>query len=154
MHQKINFLSTNDLQQLEGNTFYSPISTLISPAVVIGKNNIFYPNVVIECTTEGSITIGDDNIFYPGTYITSSAGFVHVGSGNDLGPAGLTIKANNPDAAIEIGDQGRYTDGASIMGRTTLGSGSQVLGAITVQNCTLEEGGSFQENDPDKRGAV
>lgn len=55
---------------------------------------------------------------------------------------------------IKIGDSGRYCDGANIIGETVLGNGSQILGSITVQNCTLADGGTFQETDPDKRAAV
>lgn len=77
-----------------------------------------------------------------------------IGNGNEFGPAGITIKANMSDALIAVGDDGRYCDGASIMGKTNLGSGSQVLGNITVQGCTLAAGGTHQEPDPDKRAAV
>ncbi len=138
----------------QNNIILDPSSVLISKNVAIGKGNVFYPGVVIERQAEGNITIGDGNVFYPGVYILSSAGEIHIGAQNDFGPAGVTIKANMPDAFIEIGDKGRYCDGASIMGRTTLGSGSQVLGGITMQSCTLAGGGTFHEPDPDKRAAV
>lgn len=129
-------------------------SVLISKRVSIGNENIFYPGVVIECQDGASIEIGDKNVFYPGTYILATAGRVAIGSGNQMGPAGLTIRANVPEAHIQIGDNGRYCDGVSIMGATTLGGGSQVLGNITVQNCSLAGGGNYLEPDPDQRAAV
>jgi hypothetical protein len=44
--------------------------------------------------------------------------------------------------------------GANILGACVLESGTQVLGPITVENCTLMTGGSFKEADPDRRGGV
>jgi len=154
--QSKGFLSVDELAAAYGkqNTILDPYSVLISKHAIIGSGNTIYPNVILECQGDGTIAIGDDNTFYPGTYILSSAGAVKIGNGNEFGPAGLTIKANMPDALIVIGDNGRYCDGASIMGKTTLGSGSQILGNITVQGCSLAAGGDFQEQDPDKRAAV
>jgi len=150
-----NFLTTAELIDTLGErNIVLDASVLISKNTVIGTNNIFYPGVVIEQQGNGKITIGDGNIFYPGTYILSTAGEIVIGDSNEFGPAGVTIKANVPDALITIADSGRYCDGVSIMGKTTLGMGSQILGNITVQNCTLAGGGNFQELDPDKRGAV
>lgn len=37
-----------------------------------------------------------------------------------------------------------------LLGKTTLGDGSQILGNITTQNCTLAGGGSHEEANPDK----
>lgn len=152
----LGFLSYNELIETIGgrNTVLDAHSTLISRGVDIGKDNIIYPGAVIERLGEGKITISDGNTFYPGTYILCSSGEVYIGSGNSFGPAGVTVRANMPTALIEIGDRGRYCDGANIMGVTSLGSGSQVLGNITVQNCALSAGGTFQESDPDKRAAV
>lgn len=136
------------------NTILDPYSILISQGVKVGTGNVFYPNVVIERTGDGTLEIGNDNVFYPGTYIISSAGAVKIGNDNEFGTSGCTIKANMADAAIVIGDGGRYCDGANIMGKTHLGSGSQVLGNITVQGCTLAAGGTFQTPEPDERAAV
>ena len=136
------------------NSVLSPSSTLISEEIIIGQDNLFYPNVVIERSGESEVTIGDGNIFYPGVYVLGSMGKIAIGNGNEFGPAGITIKANMPAACIEIGDNGRYADDAIIMGCTKLGNGSQVLGAITVQNCTLDPGGNYREADPNNRAAV
>lgn len=136
------------------NRILDPYSVVISSKSTIGKGNVFYPNVIIEQRDEGHIAIGDNNVFYPGTYIYASHGKITIESQNEFGPAGLTIKANVPEVAIAIGSHGRFCDGASIMGASSLGSGSQILGAITVQGCILAEGGSSTEPNPDKRAAV
>jgi acetyltransferase-like isoleucine patch superfamily enzyme len=138
----------------ENNTIFDPYSLLISEGVTIGVGNVFYPNVVIERRGDGKLVIGDDNVFYPGTYILSSAGSISIGSSSEFGTGGCTIKATLPDILLTIGDGGRYCDGATIMGKTSLGSGSQILGNITVQGCSLAAGGTFQEPDPDERAAV
>jgi len=150
------FLHIDDLLQDIGsrNTVLDGHSVLISQNVQIGNGNTFYPNVVLEATGAGSITIGDNNVFYPGVYMFCSDGSIVIGSGNEFGSGGCTIKANMTGATVTIGDNGRYMNGVTIMGKTTLGSGSQVLGFITVQNCMLGEGGDFSEPDPDKRAAV
>lgn len=150
-----NFLTTAELVDTVGErNSILDTSVLIGKNAVIGASNTFYPGVVIEQQGDGKITIGDGNVFYPGTYFLSTAGEIIIGDNNEFGPAGVTIKANMPDALIAIADNGRYCDGVSIMGRTTLSMGSQILGNIIVQSCTLAGGGDFQEPDPDKRAAV
>lgn len=129
-------------------------SVLIGKNVMIGHSNIFYPGVIIEQQGDAAIQIGDSNTFYPGTYIYGSHGSLTIGSGNEFGPAGLTIRANMPNVSIVIGNDGRYCDSASIMGKTSLGDGSQILGNITAQGCVLAGGGSSKEPNPDKRAAV
>ncbi|MDB5181394.1 MAG: hypothetical protein JWP13_157 [Candidatus Saccharibacteria bacterium] len=150
------FLDTATLEASIGvnNSVLDAHSVLISKRVVIGKGNVFYPNVVIECIGEGSLDIGDGNTFYPGTFILCSNGTITIGNDNEFGTGGCTIKANMDAAEIHIGSGGRYSDGVSVMGKTLLDNGSQVLGAITVQSCSLEGGGNYTEPDPDKRAAV
>lgn len=151
-----NFLTPLELTSTIGehNDVLDPYSALIDNQAIVGKNNVFYPNVVIERSGDGRLEIGDDNVFYPGIYVLASMGLVKIGNGNEFGPAGVTILANSQKSAVVIGDGGRYNRGACIMGETTLGDGSQVLGDITVQNCTLAGGGAYNEPDPDKRAAV
>jgi len=150
------FLTDQELSEKIGkeNTILDT-SVLLSAAVQIGTGNVFYPGVVIEVVDDASISIGDNNTFYPGTYIYASAsGKITIGDGNEFGTGGFTAKANMAETVLTIGDGGRYCNGASVMGTTVLGSGSQVLGTITVQSCTLASGASFQDPDPDKRAAV
>lgn len=136
------------------NTILAPYATLISQGVTFGKHNIIYPNVVIERTADGQVEIGDNNTFFPGAYILSSAGLIKIGNNNELGPAGITIQAKTEESLVSIGDDGRYSGNPNIIGKVTLGSGSQILGNIVVQNCQLAEGGNFEKPLPDKRAAV
>jgi hypothetical protein len=80
------------------------------------------------------ITIADRNTFHTGTVLICFAGRIVVGTGNELGERGFVAKANRAGAVIEIGDHGRYLGGAAVYGTTRLGSGSQILGAISVEN--------------------
>ena len=149
------FLTISQLLDLNGeNVVLDPFSTLISESVVLGADNLFYPNVTIEARQGGTISIGSHNIFYSAASLLADGGTILVGSFNELGDGGLRIKANEPQATIMLGDGGRYMSGALITGRCTLASGSQVLGSITVQNCTLEAGGSYKDDDPDRRAGV
>lgn len=154
--KKHNFHNPQELVNEFGrtNSILAPFATLISRGVVIGKNNTIYPNVVIERADDGRIEIGDNNTIFPGAHILSSAGVVKIGHNNELGPAGITIQAKAEESLISIGDNGRYNGNPSIMGKAALGSGSQILGNIVVQNCQLTGGGGFNEPDPDKRAAV
>jgi len=115
-----------------GNAVFDPFSLLISRGVRIGQGNIFYPNVTLTCETDGQIV---------------------VGSHNQFGAGGFTARAEG-GASIEIGDGGRYTLGASVSAPAQLGSGSQILGAVAVQDCVLGAGRTFRDADPDARGAV
>jgi hypothetical protein len=150
------FYSAEDAVAVVGsqNTVFDPSSLLISESITVGHGNVFYPNVVIQCDESGRIEIGDNNTFYPGTFIVCKGGLVIIGTANTFGPAGCTLQTNDDKALIMIGDNGRYCNGVNMIGQAELGSGSQVLGSITVQNCHLEAGGNFSEPDPDKRGAV
>ena len=137
-----------------GNVVLDPFSTLISASCTIGQGNIFYPSLVIECTNNGTLEIGEGNTFYPGGLLIADQGKLLIGNGNQFGDGGCTIKANRPDALAHIGNRGRYVNGPTIVGKTILGSGSQVIGAITVQDCTLEGGLDFSAQNPDEQGAV
>ena len=137
-----------------GNIILDPFSTLIGRHVRVGRGNVFYPTVSIWCDDASEITIADRNIFHVGTLLHAGPGRIVIGTGNQLGESGFIAKANRSGAVIEIGDHGRYLGGASVYGVTQLGSGSQILGAISVENCILAPGASFTDPDPDARGAV
>jgi hypothetical protein len=150
------FLTIHQLLRLgeRNNIVLAPFSTLIAAEARIGTGNIFYPGVVVEVRNGGSIAIGDGNRFFMQTYILADAAQLTIGSNNEFGEGGVSVKALGADEPIAIGDRGRYTLGAQIIGRNTFGSGSQVLGPIIVQNCTLGAGESYAHPDPDLRGAV
>lgn len=120
-----------------GNLFYDPYSVLISTRAVIDRDNVFFPGVYLFCTDGGALEIQKGNTFHANTLIEASNGCVRIGSHNQFGEGGFTAKANRQGASISIGDEGRYLNGAAVFGETNLGSGSQLLGPITVDNCTL-----------------
>ncbi|KLN61714.1 hypothetical protein WH96_05190 [Kiloniella spongiae] len=138
-----------------GNTILDPFSTLISVHAKIGRGNTFYPNIVIRANSPEAVVIGNENTVYAQSYIEASGGTITIGSNNQFGPeGGVTVKANTPDSAIRIGDHGRYLGGVTILGKSSLGNGAQILGSITFESSSLEAGGSFTEQNPDLRAAV
>ncbi|MDR3434026.1 MAG: hypothetical protein P4L95_19375 [Rouxiella aceris] len=150
------FLTLAQMVQLceNGNDIFDPFSTLISAHAKIGKGNIFYPGVIIIGTSNHAMEIADSNIFHSNTLIESSSGPVYIGSENQFGEGGVTIKANREGSIIKIENKGRYLGGAAVFGSTFLGHGSQILGAITADNCHLEQGDSWREPSPDARGGL
>lgn len=138
----------------QNNTVLDPFSTLVSKDVEIGSGNILYPNVIIEARNRGTISIGSQNVFFPGTMLLADQGKIVIEDGNTFGDGGVRIKANMPDALIEIGSNGRYMNNVEVMGRCHLGTGSQILGAISVQNCTLGAGDSYKDPNAETRGGL
>src|SRR5690606_31902967 len=120
-----------------GNFIPDPFSVLVSYGVTLGRANMFYPNVVVERQNEGVISIGSENTFYPGTLLLANQGTIRIGDQNLFGDGGVRLKASLQSAPIVIGSHGRYMSGANILGACVLESGTQVLGPITVENCTL-----------------
>ncbi|MBD9623993.1 hypothetical protein IB279_13680 [Ensifer sp. ENS06] len=138
-----------------GNVIYDPSSVLVSRHAIIGSGNTFFPGVYLFCSEDaGRLSIGDGNVLYPNTLIEASLGNIQIGNNNQFGDGGFTARANRNGASITIGDEGRFMGGATILGATNLGSGSQLLGAITADNCTLEAGGSHREPNPDRRAGL
>jgi carbonic anhydrase/acetyltransferase-like protein (isoleucine patch superfamily) len=137
-----------------GNVVLDPFSLLIGRGVHIGANNVFFPNVSLSCEHVGSIAIGNANTFHPGVSMLATHGPIVIGNGNQFGEGGFTAKANRSGAFIEIGDGGRYVGGAAVYGATRLGSGSQILGAISADDCSLAPGAPYTDPNPDARGAV
>lgn len=129
-------------------------SVLISKTVEIGSGNIFYPNVIIETKKAGQIIIGENNVFHSNTFLLAEQGSISIGNNNQFGDGGLSVKANMPDSKITIESNGRYLNGAQLLGHSFLGSGSQVIGHITVQNCRLESGKSYLHDNPNERAGL
>lgn len=140
------------LAQFADTTLLDPFSILISEGVTLGRGNLIYPNVIIERHGQGHVTIGSGNVLFGGALLYAE-GALRIGSGNRFGDGGVRIKAL-PGEQIEIGDGGRYMSGAEITGTCTLGSGTQILGVISVRNCILGAGETFEHPDPDLRGGV
>ena len=150
------FMSVSDTMNLcaRGNVILDPFSTLISIKAIIGENNIFYPHVVVEVAETGRISISNGNVFWPNCLLLADSGLITIASGNEFGDGGVSIKANQSTSEITVGSYGRYIGGVQILGKTSLGDGTQVLGSITVQNCILESGESYKHPSPDQRGAL
>lgn len=150
------FLTLQEMMSLSnrGNIIFDPMSVFISKHAVIGSGNRFFPTVLVECSEPGHLVVGNDNTFFSGSRLLAAPGTIRVGSGNQFGEGGCFVKANRPGAEISIGDGGRYLGGAWVFGVTTLGSGSQVIGQIHVEDCELTAGENYTHDDPDQRGAV
>lgn len=139
---------------LEGNHVLDPFSTLLSEGVTLGRNNVLYPGVTLKAAGGARIDLGDGNILHAATLFEASEGRILVGNDNQFGEGGFTAKANRPGADIRIGDHGRYLNNPSVFGTCRLGDGTQLLGAIVVDSCSLEDGGSYLDADPDLRGGL
>jgi hypothetical protein len=149
------FLTIEETLSLcDRNTIYDPFSTLISRHAHIGSGNLFYPCTTIRCRQDSSCSIGDGNTFHSLTMIDACGGTISIGNGNTFGDGGFTAKADRPGATITIGDRGRYASGASVYGTSHLGTGSQILGQISVIDCILADGEDFTHHNPDERAAV
>ncbi len=137
-----------------GTAIFDPFSTLIGRRVRLGSGNLIYPGVTLLCAEEGELAIGGRNIFYGGTLIAAENAVIEIGDGNQFGEGGFVARANRAGARIQIGNGGRYLGGAAVYGETDLGSGSQLLGMISVDGCRLGPGGSYKDLEPDKRGGL
>lgn len=156
MRKDNGFMTLDELCGLceAGNIIYDPFSTLIYKDIKIGKGNIFFPNVILSGKNGNTLEIGDFNMFYSNTTIEASAGPILMGSDNQFGEGGFTVKANRSGAVVKVGHNGRYLGGASVFGVSDLQSGSQILGQITVDSCILESGGDWHEPSPDERAGL
>jgi len=134
------------------NTIFDPRSTLISRWVQIGVWNVLYPNVTIRLWEESCLSIGDQNIFYSSTYLEASNWWsLTIWSHNHF-EWWISIKSNMSTAMITVWNNGRYINQVlQVLWKTNLWDWSQIIGAITAQNCILDAGEDFQNPDPDKR---
>lgn len=150
------FLSVSELLSLgeRKNIVFDPFSVLISSGVKIGHKNIFYPNTIIEIRDNGAISISDSNVFYPNSLVLAERGIIEIGNNNQFGDGGISVKANYSTSKIIINNFGRYMNGVQLIGCCYLGSGSQIIGNITAQDCHLEDGESFAHPDATVRGGV
>ncbi len=102
----------------------------------------------------GTLVLGDENCLYPQTFLFAEQGKLSVGHRNVFGEGGVTFKTSAAGESLVVEDEGRYNQGATVLGTNRLGTGSQVLGSITVQRCELGAGESYRHPDPDRRGGV
>ena len=119
------------------NVVFDPYSLLISKSVHIGKDNIFYSNIVIKSDHDSLIKIGSHNTFFTNTYfVAENGGVIEVGNENIFSGGPISIKANMNQAQIIFNDEGRYD------------------GNINVYSCKLEAGASYKDPDPDHRAGL
>ncbi|BAJ29061.1 MULTISPECIES: hypothetical protein [Kitasatospora] len=138
-----------------GTVLHDPFSALVSRRVVLGTGNTLYPGVTLECDEDSVCELGDGNVLRPGTAVLAAAGgTVRIGSGNLIGDGGARLKANRSDAEVRVGDRTRLAGGPEVVGRSLIGDGCQLIGAITAQSVRLAGGGDHTHPDPDGRGAV
>jgi carbonic anhydrase/acetyltransferase-like protein (isoleucine patch superfamily) len=130
-----------------------PASVLISPGVSLLPGAVLYATTTLETRDGGSITVGAGARLGPGTVtVVATGAVVRIGDQAELGPGAVTIVANGSD--VSIGRRARLTGGCLVEGPTSIGTGAQVLGAVSVRSVHLGDGGDHREPDPDDRGGV
>ena len=117
---------------------------------------MIYPGVVIQRDEESALALGAANRLFPGTFLLAEhGGSLVIGDSCDLGPGVVQVKANLPDSSIKIGDGVRLLNGCELTGRSTLGNGCQIIGAVLAQSVQLGGGlGGYTWPNPDERGAL
>jgi hypothetical protein len=151
--RKNDFLLIDEILSLsKTNIILDPFSLLISRNAIIGMNNTFFPNVIIQTRNKGKIYIGSSNKIFPGTNIMSANQRILINVDNEIGENGIEIRAEYKD--ILIFNECRLNNGAQILDGCRFYNGSQVLGRIKVQDCILKEGTSYKESNPNQRGGV
>lgn len=151
------FMTIEEIEKVivPNNTVYDVHSLLISTGVEIGKGNTFYPNVLIEKDTASFLTIGSSNIFSSSTHLVAAkGGRLLIGDYNLFSDGVIVIKSNMPNAVITIENETRLEGIINIYGISTLESGSQVLGNISMYNCHLQGGGSYISPDVEHRAGL
>ncbi len=154
--QRLGFMSLAETLALahRGILVPDPGSVLVSRDAQLEGDVVLWPNVILQTTTDGRIAVAQGTNLFPGTRIVASGGTVTVGAEAEIGEeGGFTIKASAGDI-IGIGDGARLLGGGSLTLSNRIGRGAQILGPIRCQNCTLGDGGSYRDPDPDMRGGV
>ncbi|WP_245440457.1 hypothetical protein [Neorhizobium sp. T25_13] len=157
VRRKRGFMTVEDTSALSsaGVVVLDPFSTLVSQDVMLGPGVTLWPGVILHTGDCGAIAIRSDAQLYPGSRLVAAKGRITVGARAEIGEeGGFTIKAEQPDAVIEVGEGARLIGGGSLKLSNSIGAGAQILGPIQLQNCVLEGGGTHLEPDPDRRGAV
>ena len=156
MRSQAGFLTVSQLFERFGKTniLLDPFSTLVSENVRLGEGNILHPCIRILSANGHQVELGDHNLIFPGTVIEATSGEIRIGNANEIGEGGFSARANRAGSAILIGSNGRYQGNASVFGESTLGTGTQILGQIMVNNCSLGAGADYKSSDPALRGGL
>lgn len=157
VRRSLGFLTVDETWQLAaalGVLIPDPVSVLVSPGVELGEGATLWPGAILQASNGGSITVGGGTNLFPGTRMVAAGGRIVIGTQAEIGEeGGLTIKAD-AGIAVEIGDGARLLGGGSLIGPNRIGRGAQVIGPIRCQNCTLGDGGTYRDPEPDERGGV
>jgi hypothetical protein len=156
VRRSMGFLTQAETLRLaaEGVLIPDPNSVLISPEVQVAAGSTLWPNTILQATEGGSIAVGAGTVLFPGTRMVAAGGRIAVGAGAEIGEeGGFTIKADGA-ALIAIGDGARLLGGGSLVGANRIGCGAQIIGPIRCQTCTLGDGGTYRDPEPDERGGV
>lgn len=154
--QRLGFLSLKETIALahRGVLVPDPGSVLVSPDVQLEAGVVLWPNVILQVSNGGCIAIVRGTNLFSGTRIVATSGSITIGAKAEIGEeGGFTIKANSGEV-IEIGDGARLLGGGSLSRSNRIGRGAQILGPIRCQNCTLGDGGTYRDSEPDERGGV
>jgi hypothetical protein len=131
-----------------------PASVLISADVELEAGIVLWPNVILQASDSGRIAVAQGTQLFPGSRIVAFGGTVGIGAETEIGEeGGFTIKAGAGEI-IRIGDGARLLGGGSLALSNRIGRGAQILGPIRCQNCTLGDGGTYRDPEPDERGGV
>ncbi|WP_172746111.1 hypothetical protein [Neorhizobium sp. T7_12] len=134
VRRKRGFMTVEDTSALSpaGIVVLDPFSTLVSQDVLLG------PGVNLHTSDCGAIAISFDAQLYPGARLLAAKGRITVSARAEIGEeGGFTIKAEQPDAVIEVGEGARLIGGGSLKLNNSIGAGAQILGPIQLQNCVL-----------------
>jgi len=131
-----------------------PGSVLISANVQLEDGAVLWPSVILQTTNSGRITVERGTNLLSGTRIVAAGGTVAIGAEAEIGEeGGFTMKAGTGEI-ITVGDGARLLGGGSLSQSNRIGRGAQILGPIRCQNCTLGNGGTYRDSEPDERGGV
>ncbi|MBJ6127986.1 hypothetical protein [Microvirga splendida] len=154
--QRLGFLPVAETAALAryGVLIPDPGSVLVSPGVQLEEGVVLWPGVILQALDGGTIVIGAGTQLFPGSRLVASGGLIKVGTRAEIGEeGGFTLKAEAGNV-IEIGEGARLLGGGSLTLSNRIGRGAQVLGPIRCQNCTLGDGGTYRDPEPDQRGGV
>lgn len=156
VRRSLGFLTVDETLRLSavGVLIPDPASVLVSPGVELGEGVILWPGTILQVSGAGGVTVGAGTALFPGTRMVAAGGRIVIGTQAEIGEeGGFTIKTD-AGIAVEIGDGARLLGGGSLTGPNRIGRGAQILGPIRCQNCTLGNGGTYRDPEPDERGGV